>query len=81
MQMQVQWKGGIALKIDYKRLRAVMALRDVSQKQLVNKTGLGRVTINSVCCGRKCSPDTARKIAEALDVELSDICEGEEGDQ
>ena len=69
------------MKIDYKRLRAVMALRDVSQKQLVNKTGLARATINGVCCGRKCSPDTARKIAAALDVELSDICEGEEGNQ
>ena len=69
------------MKIDYKRLRAVMALRDVSQKQLVNETGLARVTINGVCCGRKCSPYTARKIAEALDVDLQDICEREEGDQ
>lgn len=68
-------------RIDFRKLRAVIALRDISQGELVKKTGISRVTISGVCNGKSCSPDTARKIAEALDVELSDICEREEGDQ
>lgn len=62
-------------------LRAVITVRGMSQNELAKRAGTSRATINFICNGKSCSPDTARKIAEALDVELSDICEREEGDQ
>lgn len=62
-------------------LRAVITVRGMEQKDLAKQSGISRATINAICNGKSCSPDTARKIAEALDVDLQDICEREEGDQ
>lgn len=62
-------------------LRAVMTVRGMNQNDLSMQSGISRATINAICNGKSCAPETAEKLTTALDVELSDICEGEEGDQ
>lgn len=62
-------------KIDRRKIRAVMAIRDMSQNELIAKTGLSRVTVNGVCCGRSCSEKTMKKIAAALEVDFQDLLE------
>lgn len=59
-------------------LRAVITVRGMEQKDLAERSGISRATINAICNGKSCSLDTACKIAEALDVDLQDICEREE---
>lgn len=62
-------------------LRAVIMVRGMNQNDLSMQSGISRATINAICTGKSCSYNTARRIAAALDVDLSDICEGEEVDQ
>ena len=51
--------------------------RDMRQKDLAEKAGITRATISSICGGKRCSEDTARKIAEALGISLGDLIETE----
>lgn len=49
--------------------------QDMTQKQLAEKAGVSRVTINGVKSGKGCSAETAKKIAKALDVDVTEILE------
>ena len=46
-----------------------------TQKQLAEKAGVSRVTVNGIKSGRSCSDETAGKIAKALGVDVTEIIE------
>lgn len=63
------------MRLDVVKMAAVMKERDLRQKDLVHKTGISRNTVSAVCNRKSCSEDTARKIAEALDVTMDELVE------
>lgn len=65
------------IRINRVRLIAFMAEKEISINTLVEKAGISRVTVSSVRSGKTCSPDTAHKIASALEVPLNSLTEQE----
>lgn len=49
--------------------------RNQTTLQLAEKSGVSRVTISGVRCGKSCSKDTAEKIAKALNVPVENLIE------
>ena len=69
-------KGGAkGMRLNVAKVAAVLKERDMRQKDLVHRTGISRNTISAVCNRKSCSEDTARKIAEALDVTMDELVE------
>ena len=63
------------MRLDRIKLKTALLQADMNQKELAEKTGLTRNTINAVCGGKGCTEDTALKIAAGLGVNLSDLAE------
>lgn len=63
------------MRIDRKKLMIVMYDKDITQRELAEKSSLSRATINSIRSGKSCSEETANKIAMALRVNLNEILE------
>lgn len=63
------------MRLDARKLRAILYDRDLKQKNLVEITGLAQFTINKVCNGGSCTYETGLKIAKALDMKLDDLLE------
>lgn len=63
------------MRIDRRKL--VLAMLDSNQNvlQLAEKSGVSRVTISGVKCGKSCSKITAEKIARALNVPVENLIE------
>lgn len=63
------------MRIDRKKL--IMAMLDSNQNalQLAEKSGVSRVTISGVKCGKSCSKSTAEKLAKALNVPVEQLIE------
>ena len=55
------------------RLRALRELRGLSQLDLAQRSGVNRRTIINVEQDKPARPSTARRLAEALDVEITDL--------
>lgn len=68
-------KAGETMRINRKKLIIAMLDNDQTVIQLAKASGLSRVTISNVKCGKSCSNATAEKIAKALNVPVSDIIE------
>ena len=68
-------KAGETMRIDRKKLIIAMLDNDQTVIQLAKTSGVSRVTISNVKCGKSCSNATAEKIAKALNVPMSDIIE------
>lgn len=68
-------KAGETMRIDRKKLIIAMLDNDQTVVQLAKASGVSRVTISNVKCGKSCSNATAEKIAKALNVPVSDIIE------
>ncbi len=47
----------------------------MTQKELADKSGVSRVTINGIYNGRTCSLESAGKIAKALGVDVRELLE------
>ena len=47
----------------------------MTQKQLAEKAGISRVTVNGIKSGRSCSDEVGKKIAKALGVDVTEIIE------
>lgn len=58
------------MRIDRVAFAAALARRDINQKRLAELSGVSRVTITAVKCGKTCSEDTARKLAAVLGPEI-----------
>lgn len=68
-------KAGETMRINRKKLITAMLDNDQTVIQLAKASGVSRVTISNVKCGKSCSNATAEKIAKALNVPVSDIIE------
>ena len=68
-------KAGETMRINRKKLVIAMLDNDQTIVQLAKASGVSRVTISNVKCGKSCSNATAEKIAKALNVSVSDIIE------
>ena len=67
-------------KVISDNIARVMKARDVSARQITDRTGLGRTIVYDILAGRSQSPrvTTVAQIAEALKVPLSDLFLSEE---
>lgn len=63
------------MRINQLKLITEMARQDMTQKQLAEKAGISRATVNAVKCGRSCSDISSIKIADALGVQIEDLLE------
>lgn len=63
------------MRIDRVKLVTELARQDMNQKQLAEKAGISRATVNYIKCGKSCSDEIGRKIAKALNVPLKNILE------
>ena len=68
-------KAGETMRINRKKLIIAMLDNDQTVIQLAKASGVSRVTISNVKCGKSSSNATAEKIAKALNVPVSDIIE------
>lgn len=63
------------MRIDRFKLTTELMRQEMTQKQLAEKAGVSRVTVNYIKAGKNCSDEIGQKIAKALKVKLSDILE------
>ena len=63
------------MRINQLKLITEMARQDMTQKQLAEKAGISRATVNAVKCGRSCSDISAIKMSDALGVQIEDLLE------
>lgn len=63
------------MRIDRKKLVLTMMDKNQNVLQLAEKSGVSRVTISGVKCGKSCSKTTAEKIAKALNVPVENLIE------
>lgn len=63
------------MRIDRKKLVVTMLDKNQTTLQLAEKSGVSRVTISGVRCGKSCSKSTAEKIAKALNVPVENLIE------
>ena len=65
------------MRLSRAKLAVEMIRQDVNGKWLAKASGLSRSTITGVKSGKSCSDETAKKIAEALCVNVLDLIESE----
>ena len=58
------------MRIDRERLAVAMIRQDMTQKRLAELSGVSRVTITAVSGGKRCSKNTADKLAAVLGREI-----------
>lgn len=63
------------MRIDRKKLIVAMLDKNQNVIQLAKASGVSRVTISGVKCGKSCSTATAEKIAKALNVPVENLIE------
>ncbi len=63
------------MRIDRVKLVAELARQDMNQKQLAEKAGISRATVNYIRGGKSCSDEIGQKIAKALNIPLKSILE------
>lgn len=61
------------MRIDRVKLIAEMARQDITTIKLAEKSGVSRVTVSAVRCGKACAPATAGKLATALGIPVESI--------
>lgn len=65
------------MRIDRAKFAAELARKDMNVKRLAERSGISRVTVSSVKCGKTCAQKTVEAIANALGVKTSDIIQQE----
>ena len=58
------------MRIDRIKFATELLRQDLTQKRLSELSGVSRVTISAIKVGKSCSPEVARKLADALKVDL-----------
>lgn len=61
------------MKLDTKKLRIEVVEQNLSQIELMKKTGISRATLSKVYNGGSCSLNTAFKICKALNIDLDEL--------
>lgn len=65
----------MSVRIDRVAFAAEMARNDLNCKRLVELSGVSRVTVTAVRSGKRCSRETAEKLAAGLGVPVAEIIE------
>lgn len=63
------------MRIDRVKLVAELTRQEMTQKQLAERAGVSRATVNYIKCGKNCCDDVGRKIAGALGVPIEQLLE------
>lgn len=63
------------MRIDRVKLVTELAKRDMTQKRLAELSGVSRATINYIRGGKCCTDEVGQKIADALEVDVTEIAE------
>jgi putative transcriptional regulator len=58
------------------RLVTELATRNMTSRTLAAQAGVSRATVSAIKNGRSCSPETAAKIAAALNTSIENLLEG-----
>ena len=66
------------MRIDNAQLSYELARREWQHKRLAELAGVSRATISAVKGGKRIAPDTARKIAKALNMPIERLLKGAE---
>lgn len=61
------------MRLDEKKLRIEAFKQNLSQVELMKKTGVSRATLSKVYNGGSCSLNTAFKICKALNIDLDEL--------
>ena len=56
----------MAIYIDRVKFAAALAKKNMNLKELAEKSGVSRVTVSAVKCGKSCSEKTGRALAAIL---------------
>lgn len=64
------------MRIDRIKLIATMARKDLTVKALAEKALVSRMTISAMRCGKSVNENSARRVAQALDVDVADLLDG-----
>lgn len=63
------------MRIDRIKLVSELARQDMTQKQLAERAGISRATVNYIKGGKSCSDEVGQKIAAALQVDVKKLIE------
>lgn len=63
------------MRIDRIKLVSELARQDMTQKQLAERAGISRATVNYIKSGKSCSDEVGQKIAITLKVPLETLLE------
>ena len=63
------------MRIDRIKFTTELMRQDMTQKRLAELSGVSRVTITAIKSGKSCSPEVAKKLADALNVDLKKLLE------
>lgn len=64
------------MRIDRVKFIAELARRDIKAKDIAESAGVSRATVSAIRGGKTIAPDTAQKIAAALNVPVEKLVEG-----
>lgn len=65
------------MRIDRVKFAAALARADMTTVKLSKRSGISRGTISVIKGGKSCTENTARRIAEGLNVPVEDLLEKE----
>lgn len=68
-------KGGKTMRLDRVKLIMLIAEKDLTLTKLSKMSGVSRQTLSCIKQGKRCTLETADKIARALDVNVQEIAE------
>ena len=63
------------MRIDRIKLVSELTRQDMTQKQLAEKAGISRATVNYIKSGKNCCEEVGNKIASALQVPIETLLE------
>lgn len=66
-------KRGETMRIDKVKFVSELARQDMTLLKLADKSGVNRVTLSNIKCGKSCREDIGLKIAKALNVKVEDL--------
>lgn len=61
------------MRLDGKKIKHALIDAELSQVELAKNTGVSVTTISLICSGKKCTKETAQKIADALGVKVEEL--------
>lgn len=63
------------MRIDRVKLIAEMARQEVRVQELAEKSGVSRMTVSAMRCGKSCTENSVKHVARALGVPVENLLE------